>query len=82
MQNNNSDIRMKEIYFYYTLYTYFSTQSPFTATNFFQSFYPFFHSVYEESFWLAADSFAHSCLSFGIRWKMLTFNLLAPEFYI
>ena len=28
---------MKEIYFLYTLYTYFSTQSPFTATQFFFS---------------------------------------------
>jgi len=34
---------------------------------FFHSFYPFVHSIYEESFWLAADPFAHSCLKFGIR---------------
>ena len=50
-------IRMKEIYFSFTLYTYFSTQSPFTATHFFficsiHLFipYPLVHSISTCSF--------------------------------
>ena len=57
---------MKEIYFSHTLYTYFPTVTIYGYT-FFQSFYPLVHSVHEESFWLAADPFAHSGLNFGIR---------------
>jgi len=44
---------MKEIYFSYTLYTYFSTQSPFTATHFFNlSIHLFIPSTKKVSDWL------------------------------
>jgi len=44
---------MKEIYFSYTLYTHFSTQSPFTAIRFFnRSIHFFIPSMKKVSGWL------------------------------
>jgi len=44
---------MKEMYFSYTLYTYISTQSPFTATHFFnRSIHLFILSMKKVSGWL------------------------------
>jgi len=69
---------MKEIYFLYTLYTYFSAQSPFTATHFFnRSIHLFIPSMKKVCGWLlihlrtsaATSASDEKCLPFTVSFN-------------